>query len=206
MTEFQFSPYATLFLLVEDDGLVAASYRRALGRHGAVTVASNVAEANVAMDTMDLTGIVADVSLPDGTGFDVATRVRTRTPHLPILLISGAVDGHRLGAAHELGASFLLKPVDAMHLTRFAERAIGRRRRAATLLGEWVSRYRLTAAETVTLRLALNGRQRAEIAAARGVTAITVRNQIASLVAKGETRSLADMVANFYRELWSMDC
>jgi DNA-binding NarL/FixJ family response regulator len=205
MTGIHLSTGPPHFLLVEDSDLVARAYQRALGRHGIVSVASTVAEALVVVSTMSLTGVVSDVSLPDGTGLDVAARAVSRSPGLPILLISGAVDHSRLRQAHELGASFLLKPVDSKQLAHFADRAIARQRRAATLLEEWVRRYRLTPAETVTLRLAIYGMHRDEIAKARGVRPLTVRNQAAGVASKVGGRALTDTVAEFYRELWTLE-
>lgn len=205
MTVLQLSTGPPHFLLVEDDDRLAAAFRRVLARYGVVSVADSVAVAFVAIDTMALTGVVSDVSLPDGSGIDVAARARARTSDLPILLVSGAVDHWRLGAAHELGAAFLLKPVDTQQLAHFAERAVARQRRAATLFEEWGRRYGFTAAEAVTLRLALGGMRRDEIASARGVRAVTVRNQIAGLVAKVGAPTVAECVALFYRELWAGD-
>lgn len=65
----------------------------------------------------------------------------------------------------------------------------------------WVERYKLTAAETVTLRLALDGFRIASIAAIRGRSRNTVRNQISTLLAATGTDSLADVVIQFMREL-----
>lgn len=189
------------FLLVEDNDLVAAACRRALARHGIVSVAASVAEAGLVVASVRLTGLVADVTLPDGTGFDVAHEARARAHDLPILLISGAVDPSRLVAAHQLEATYLLKPVGVEELRLFAERAVARQHRALRLLQVWVERHHLSAAETVTMRHALDGLDRHEIAAIRGVSPNTLKHQIGSLLAKLDARSLTEALALFYREL-----
>lgn len=189
------------FLLVEDHDLAAVAYRRALGRYGIVTLASGVAEAGLVIAAIHLTGLVVDVSLPDGSGLEVAREARARAPDLPILIVSADVDAERLDVADELGAAYLLKPLEAVQLSRFAERALARQQRASDLLAEWQRRYGLSAAETVTLRLAVEGLRRDEIAARRGVGVNTVRTQIGTLLVKVGIATIAETIAAFYREL-----
>lgn len=193
----------TLFLLVEDEGLVAAACERALAPFGSVYVTASVGEAGLWLASARLAGLVTDIALPDGNGIDLARDARARSPSLPILLISGSVDALRLDAADVIGASYLLKPIEAHQLTRFAERATARQRRSIGLLRTWADRYGLTAAEEMTLRLAIDGLRRDEISARRGVEPGTVKSQIHSILSKVERPTLADAVTTFFRELAS---
>jgi len=61
----------------------------------------------------DLDLLVTDVVMPDGSGCDLADRMRERRPQLPVLFISGyEVDGVRLQSSD----SFLQKPFRAPDL------------------------------------------------------------------------------------------
>jgi DNA-binding NarL/FixJ family response regulator len=195
---------AVCFLVVEDDSAVAMSYRRILSAYGDVRIVDTVATARQAIANGEATGLITDISLPDGSGLDVAREARGSAKNLPILIISGNVDQERLDAAYQLHAAFLLKPVGRRQLQVFAERAIQRQRRSATLILAWANRYKLSAAETVTLRLAIDGLRRDEIAAARGVSANTVKSQIGTLLSKVGAPTIDQAVALFYGELSMM--
>ncbi len=112
------------FLVVEDSIPMGAAYRRLLAPHGRVSLAASVAEARKALAAMRPTGLIADIALTDGSGLDVAREARAMTPDLPILIVSGHVDGVRLEIANDIRAAFLLKPFSPMQIVRFAERAI----------------------------------------------------------------------------------
>lgn len=192
------------FLVAEDDPQVARFLRRWLERHGwgAVTVAATAHEASAAVAAAQkLTGVILDVALPDGTGFDVAARVRERFATVPILLVSGTVDAQRLQRAYRVGALYLGKPVDAADIKLYVERAIAREHRAPALLEHWTARHHLTPAESITLRYAIEGMRADEIAQARDVGRGTVKGQIHTMLAKIGASSLADAVARFFREL-----
>lgn len=189
------------FLVVEDEGLVALAYRQALRGHGSVTVAPTVAEAREVFARCRPTGLVTDISLPDGSGLDVAREARARSRDLPILIVSGDVTPERMAVAVELEAGFLWKPIDPKQLALFAERAVARGFRLDTLLKDWIDRYALSAAEAVTFRCAVDGLRRAEIAETRGVSQSTVKNQIAGMLPKVGAADLSDAVLRFYREM-----
>lgn len=189
------------FLLVEDNDLVALAYQRVLREHGAVVVVETVHAARAVILADRVTGMVTDIALPDGSGLELARAARERFGDLPILLISGGIDSRRLEVADEIGVPILLKPIGRPQLTRFAERAIGRQWRAGALLTAWVERYRLSAAEAIMLKLLLEGYKRNEVAAARGISPNTVRNQIGALLDKIGTTSVAETLAAFFEEL-----
>lgn len=189
------------FLLVEDDPLVALAYQRHLRAFGAVSAATNVTDAFFLLAEIRFTGIVTDVELPDGTGFDLAREARKLVTDMPILFMSGSVDAERLDRAHELGGAFVLKPNAEKQLALFAARSMERQRRVAGLLRAWSERYNLSAAESVTLKLAVDGLKRDGIATARRVSPNTVKIQVGAMLDKIGASSMAETVATFYAEL-----
>lgn len=76
-----------------------------------------------------------------------------------------------------------------------------RERTADGLLAAWIERYGLSGAEAETLRGALGGLGRNEIAAARGVSPNTAKHQIGRLLARVGAASLDEMRVLFFREL-----
>lgn len=72
---------------------------------------------------------------------------------------------------------------------------------SSPLVAVWTERYRLSAAETVTLRLVLDGLRVAEIAERRRIARSTVKRQIGSLLSKVEAARTADIVIAFALEL-----
>ena len=69
--------------------------------------------------------MLTDVVLPDATGLDLADRVRTHQPGLPVLFMSGyAEPAFADGRAGDLGPHFLAKPFDRQKLLRATRRAI----------------------------------------------------------------------------------
>lgn len=202
MTDDQFTNPRVHFLLVEDEQLVAIAYLRALAAYGQVSTATSVTDACFLVAEVSFTGIVTDVSLPDGTGFEIALEARKRASEVPILIVSGGdVEPRRLELAHQLNASYLMKPVDVGQLGLFAQRAILRQRRTASLLAAWTERFDLSAAEAVTMKLALDGLKREEIAIVRRVSPSTVKNQIGSLLAKLGVTTMPEARIRFYEEL-----
>jgi DNA-binding NarL/FixJ family response regulator len=189
------------FLLVEDYAPVARAYQRSLERYGSVTVVGTVLDAQSFLASSTVTGLVTDISLPDGSGLDVAREARARMASLPILIISGGVDPSGLDAADELRAAYLLKPIEDRQLARFAERATARQRRVTALLLDWTERYSLSAAEAVTFRLCVEGLRRREIAVRRRVSPNTVKMQIGSLLNKVGAQNISEVVTAFFSEL-----
>jgi DNA-binding NarL/FixJ family response regulator len=176
-----------------------------LERYGAVSVVATVRAGLAVVHAERVTGLILDFALPDGSGIEIARAaraIRAITWDTPVLMISGAVDARRLVEAHQVRAGYLLKPVDRREVVEFAKDAVQRERRAAVLLQQWVKQYALTAAEEVTLRLAIDGLRRDEIAAERRVSPITVRNQETALTRKFGAESITDVVAAFYRALY----
>lgn len=121
MTSTHESPEeARSVLIVEDDAMV----RRLLARHFAktgavVTEAGDVSEAlavfSSAGSRFDV--VVTDVHLPDRTGLDLATEMRSSCPYQPIVFVTGDVDEDLARRALAGGkAGYLLKPFEFFEL------------------------------------------------------------------------------------------
>jgi signal transduction histidine kinase len=82
-------------LLIEDDRAVRRAMRRMLERAGYVVVEAATgrgALASMARE-LDIGLVVTDVLMPDMNGIEVARRLTTLYPHLPVLFVSGHKDG-----------------------------------------------------------------------------------------------------------------
>lgn len=76
-------------LVVEDDGLIAASLIRALTANGYVaTGCATVAEAMSALDAAPPDLVLLDLGLPDGEGADVALHAARHHPSVPVIVLT----------------------------------------------------------------------------------------------------------------------
>jgi DNA-binding response OmpR family regulator len=117
-----------MVLLVEDSEELADNLAEALRAGGFLPVVSGtVAEALSARG--EPRAAVIDFRLPDGTGLDVARRLRARNPTLRILFMSGYGDDTRARLRGSLDATDwfdqLDKPVKVEHLLAWVATALG---------------------------------------------------------------------------------
>ena len=132
---------ATTVLVVEDDAIVRAIVTAGLERAGHLCIEATDVASGWAQFTKSAIGLaIIDVNLPDGSGFDLAARMRRRRAVGLIHLTSrGASDDRILGL--EGGADdYIVKPVDLRELVARVQ-AVLRRTRAAPdpliLIGDW---------------------------------------------------------------------
>ncbi|MBB3996016.1 signal transduction histidine kinase [Sulfitobacter undariae] len=83
-------------LLVEDELELASSYRHALENKGAtVIVKSSIIEANEFLENdPNISLAIVDKTLPDGSGLDLASKIRFDIPKCKVILMSGNLTGH----------------------------------------------------------------------------------------------------------------
>ena len=114
-----------MVLLVEDNHDLAENLAEALRSGGFVpVVSSSVAEALAAR--AEARAAVVDFRLPDGTGLDVARRLRARNPTLRILFMSGYGEDMRARLRGYLEeAEQLDKPVKVEDLLAWIATALG---------------------------------------------------------------------------------
>ncbi|HEX8796361.1 MAG TPA: response regulator, partial [Polyangiaceae bacterium] len=110
------------FLVVDDEPLVVRSLRTTLRRRGEVVAAGSLAEGRKAMashPTWD--ALLTDLRLPDGSGLELAADFRRLFPNIPVLVLSGHVEGDAANAAFDLGAEIMGKPCDSARIYEFLD-------------------------------------------------------------------------------------
>ena len=105
-------PTRPVVLLVEDDDPVRELIGRALRANGFEVVAAASGEEALDLELdrhVDL--LLSDVLLPNQNGFEVANQIRARSPHIPIVFMSGYYDQAVAEAAHlDISSTILQKP------------------------------------------------------------------------------------------------
>ena len=117
-------------LIVEDKDSLRAMLRRTLEGAGyAVEEAGDVYAARRLMQAQRFLGVLTDLRLPAGSGFDVLQAAREADAHTPVIVMTayGTIE-EAVRAMKEGAADFLTKPVDTDHLLLLLERALDRRR------------------------------------------------------------------------------
>jgi len=99
-------------LLVEDEARLAESIARGLRQAAhAVDVAASLAAARQKLELERYDGVILDVNLPDGSGFDLAAELRRRSVPVPILMLTSRDSVEDRVAGLDSGADdYLVKP------------------------------------------------------------------------------------------------
>ncbi|MFV9505902.1 MAG: response regulator [Oscillochloridaceae bacterium umkhey_bin13] len=113
-------------LVVEDDVILQLALTTMLRREGySILTARSVAEARVQLLRERPTVVLLDISLPDGSGFEVLETLR-REPEAPLVIVSTASDSlSTVVEALRLGAfDYLTKPINNDLLYAAVQRAV----------------------------------------------------------------------------------
>jgi len=115
-------------LVVEDDRMFAELIRRALREEGhVVDMATNAAEGRTHAFVNDYDGILLDVSLPDGSGLQLARELRQEGRATPILILTGNDTPGDVVRGLDAGADdYVTKPLD-LDVLKARVRALVRR-------------------------------------------------------------------------------
>jgi DNA-binding response OmpR family regulator len=102
-------------LIVDDDQALRATLAEQLTMDGefSATEASSVAEAEAAVSAQDsrFDAIILDVSLPDGDGRDLCTKLRARGYKMPIIMLTGSAEETDVVRGLDSGANdYVSKP------------------------------------------------------------------------------------------------
>lgn len=116
-------------LLVEDDRKIALAIAIRLKANGYEVLIASDAMAGVAMTVKHLPDLLLlDISMPAGSGFDVAEKIRNlaSTVITPIIFITASRKPEFLTRAAELGAvAFIQKPFNDRELLSDIRHALG---------------------------------------------------------------------------------
>jgi DNA-binding NtrC family response regulator len=125
-------------LVVDDDIAVCRIVRRMLSEEQyEVQAAHSVADAFGTIEQKSFDVYVLDFKLPDGSGLDVAERIRSKWGATPIILMSGYDPNAVALRAEKLGISeFLEKPFSREILCEAVKKAISAPKAASLSLGD----------------------------------------------------------------------
>lgn len=116
------SPAPKKIAIVDDHSIMRAVYRSLIDDSPEMTLAwtaETTQEARLHLERDDVPdAIIMDVTLPDGTGYDLVREVVKKHPRLPILMVSAHEEESYSHAAQEAGArGYMVKdssPTDLM--------------------------------------------------------------------------------------------
>lgn len=110
-------------LLVEDDEIIRANVAEMLAGLGhSVVEAGDASSALIRIAEGSFDAVIADRSLPDSSGDDLARKILQTAPHTPIIFASGEAVGLPDDAVQD--AIYLIKPYGLADLERALEQAV----------------------------------------------------------------------------------
>lgn len=177
-------------LLVEDQGMVLGALAALLDLESDIEVtgtAENMAGALALLREKTVDVLLTDIEMPGGSGLELAARVGKRYPDMKVIILTTFARPGYLRRALEAGAAgYLLKDAPATELAGAIRRvhAGGRAIEPELAQAAWTGTDPLTDRERQVLRRAAEGESSAEIAAALGLSAGTVRNYLSEAISK----------------------
>jgi DNA-binding response OmpR family regulator len=110
-------------LIVEDDEFMLRALERFCASYGQTVAVSTVKDAIKALDR-NLSAVILDVKLPDGSGLTVLEKLRQQGSNVPVLVLTGLDPTEIEERALSLQAEFLSKSDDSSKLKDFLRRAV----------------------------------------------------------------------------------
>ncbi len=111
-------------LVVDDEADIRAELAEYLETKGyRVEVAGNGREAFDRFEAAPADGVVVDIKMPRGDGFELIRRLRAIDPDVPIIVMTGHFSQTDRARSEELGATIMMeKPIVLRRLTQFLKR------------------------------------------------------------------------------------
>ena len=201
-------------LIVEDHPVVAEGLASLLEDYPEITIAGvafSVAQVIPALEKAEADVAVIDYHLPDGSAYDAADRIKSRSPSTAIVLISADAGNEPLLAAIEVGASgYLIKSAIGEEIVRVIRAvAAGETVIPASTITRALALYRegaqqrahqallesLTPREKQVLAVMAEGADNRTVARRLQISYATVRTHVRSILAKLGARSRLEAVA-----------
>ncbi len=106
-------PFKHKILIVDDEPFIRLVLHEALRSWGYETLeAGTVAEATKIFEEEEPSVVLLDIELPDGSGLDVLTRIKAKSPDSIVIMVTGSVDVPNTVSALRGGAhDFIGKPI-----------------------------------------------------------------------------------------------
>ncbi|WP_339302427.1 response regulator transcription factor [Paenibacillus sp. FSL R5-0519] len=127
-------------LLVEDDENLVFGIQYTLSNEGyEVVVASSLVEARQALQAQLIDLILLDVTLPDGSGYQLCSEIRV-TSQVPIIFLTALDEEANVVAGLDLGADdYVTKPVRTKELISRIKAVLRRNNKGKQEVGLWIS-------------------------------------------------------------------
>ncbi|RQO57297.1 nitrogen regulation protein NR(I) [Paucibacter sp. KBW04] len=111
--------------VVDDDHSIRFVLEKALSREGLpVRTFSNARDLLAALETESPQVLVSDIRMPGGSGLDLLAKVKTKLPHLPVIIMTAYSDLDSAVSAFQGGAfEYLPKPFDLPRAVELIRRA-----------------------------------------------------------------------------------
>jgi CheY-like chemotaxis protein len=124
--------HAPRIIVVEDQADTAEGLRRFLTHIGyKVYIAPDVASARALAKAVEFDVLLADIRLPDGTGWDLMRELSEKQPDIRGIAISGFNSDEEIARSKRVGfLDHIAKPLVAEQLSAALEHAVGIRARA----------------------------------------------------------------------------
>jgi DNA-binding response OmpR family regulator len=105
-------------LVVDDDPSIVELVETTLKEEGYATGrATSIAEAVRVFEEGDFGLAVFDIYLPDGTGLELAAKVREKNPKLPVIIMTGTPDSENISQSVNIEVdAYLIKPIEIENL------------------------------------------------------------------------------------------
>ena len=180
-----------------------------LGHFKLVGSSYNAAQALDRLPEMRPDAVIMDLRLPDMSGIECATKLKTILPGLPIIILTGYPDGRSFFRSLMEGAKgFLVKPVSAQEFLNaiddvlkgefaLAKQVIPFLIQLVHQVRQVTQESRLTTREEEILACLFQGMQDKEIASALGIGTATVHTHMHRLFEKLGVHSRRDIIAKY---------
>ncbi|MBX7195512.1 MAG: response regulator [Sandaracinaceae bacterium] len=186
-------------LLVDDDDLVRAAYRRVLAATHEVMESATVTRAKELVEAYELSRAVLDYRLPDGDGLELLAWMRARGISCPVLVVTGEPDTTLTARAFLLGAQLVFKPAPVEVLVAFGKAPHEAQVRVDVTLGDivrsYASEHGLSARQTELLVELLNGTPRGALGPRLGVGDNTIKTMVREILGKTQQPSTKRLVS-----------